>query len=464
MSAQPVPSLTTIAAEPVPRPPSAGLARNHSPRADRLFDGVICFGDSDWWYHNRGHYDMQMMRQMSPHVPVLYVNSIGVRVPKVSEGGMFLRRLHRKIRSLRRGLVTVEPNLSVFSPLVVPGRLGMLCSRQLLLEQVRWAARRLGIHNPLVWIVCPPAAQIVEPLRPACVVYQRTDAYESLPGVDADLIARFDRQMKSRADLTLFCSRFNMARERTQCRNALFVDHGVDFERFAAAGRQTPEARPTSIEQHSADGSDNGPASKRILRIGRPRAGFVGSIDSHTFNATLFGEVVARLRDVQFVLVGACSLPQGWCQGPNVWLMGQQPYDQVAACMAACDVLIMPWNNNDWIRACNPVKLKEYLAVGRPIVSTPFEELRYYDGLVRVATSSQEFAWHIREALAHPPAAETLRQRVRHETWVAKGRAVLAELAQAGAVPGRLRSPHASTQTGPAAKPGETRMDQGVEH
>ena len=51
----------------------------------RLCDGVICFGGEDWWYHNRGHFDMQMMRELSRRVPVLYVNSIGMRVPKVGE-------------------------------------------------------------------------------------------------------------------------------------------------------------------------------------------------------------------------------------------------------------------------------------------------------------------------------------------------------------------------------------------
>ncbi len=174
--------------------------------ARREFDGVICFGDSDWWYHNRGHYDIQMMRQLARRVPVLYVNSIGVRVPRVSEGGMFVNRVRRKLHSLLRGLVTVERNFSVFSPLVMPGKTGMACSRMLMLLQVRWAARRLGIRRPLVWVVCPPAGQIVDALRPAGVVYQRTDAYENFPGVDREMIRGLDLRMKERADLTLFCS------------------------------------------------------------------------------------------------------------------------------------------------------------------------------------------------------------------------------------------------------------------
>ena len=71
----------------------------------RRFDGIICFGGEDWWYHNRGHYDMQMMGRLSEHMPVLYVNSIGMRTPSPTEGRMFLHRVRRKLRSIRRGLV-----------------------------------------------------------------------------------------------------------------------------------------------------------------------------------------------------------------------------------------------------------------------------------------------------------------------------------------------------------------------
>ena len=77
----------------------------------RTFDGIICFGGEDWWYHNRGHFDLQMMREFSGRCPVLYVNSIGMRMPRVGEGKMFFRRMARKLRSLRRGLVRVRPEL-----------------------------------------------------------------------------------------------------------------------------------------------------------------------------------------------------------------------------------------------------------------------------------------------------------------------------------------------------------------
>src|SRR5262249_48885029 len=125
-------------------------------------------------------------------------------------------------------------------------------------------------------------------------------------------------------------------------------------------------------------------------------------------------------------------LPDGWCSLPNVHLFGRRDYTEVAAYMAACDVLIMPWNSGEWIRSCNPVKLKEYLAVGRPVVSTPFEELASYGGLVRVARDAESFAAAIRASLREIEGqrhdAAPGRDRVREQTWKAKSEAVAARL------------------------------------
>lgn len=383
----------------------------------REFDGVVCFGGEDWWYHNRGHFDMQLMRELSAHVPVLYINSIGMRVPRATEGAMFLRRVRRKLASLRRGLVRVRDRFAVDSPLAIPGRLGSRISRRLLPAQLRRSMRALGIRRPLVWVACPPGAPIVDALNPIGVVYQRTDRYEAFSGVDPDQIKGFDRALKSRADLTIFCSRSLFNDERAGCNSALFVDHGVDYDRFESAGRA----------------ADSIPDDARA--IARPRIGFIGGIDAHTFDPPLFVEIARRLPRCNFMLVGACSLPEGWCPLTNVTMLGQRPYDEVARYMAACDVLIMPWNDSPWIKACNPVKLKEYLAVGRPVVSTPFDELANYEGLVRVARGGEAFAAAIETALASPGDPAQGRERVRRETWTAKGAQVLSKLAEFGLRP-----------------------------
>ena len=236
----------------------------------RTFDGVICFGGEDWWYHNRGHYDLQMMREFSRDLPVLWVNSIGMRMPKPGRGGMFIKRITRKLKSLKRGLVRVRPNFVVYSPLAIPGRSARRITRWLLPWQVRRAANAMGIYRPVVWVACPPAIDVVDELHPVGVVYQRTDRFEAFPGVDYPLIRSFDRRSKERADITLYCSTFLYGSEAGQCRQALFADHGVDYDRFAAAGTNDAD-EPVDVRM-----------------IDRPRIGFVGGIDAHTFDPERF--------------------------------------------------------------------------------------------------------------------------------------------------------------------------------
>jgi glycosyltransferase involved in cell wall biosynthesis len=393
-----------------------GLPRSLKRRA--TFDGVICFGGTDWWYHNRGHYDLQMMRHFSQSMPVLYVNSLGVRVPSLGQGRMFVHRVTRKLRSMGRGLVRVRENFGVASPFTVPGRVGMAVSSKLLAPQIRHFARAMRIRRPLVWVNCVSAVEVLDLLKPVGVIYERTDRAEAFPESDSRLILSYDRRLKRSADLTLYCSRMLLNEEASNCCDALYVDHGVDYDRFATAG-DDPKGEPADV-----------------AGIARPRVGFVGGIDAHTFDPPLFVEVARRLSDVQFVIVGSCSLPDGWCADlPNVHLLGRRPYEQVAAYMAACDVLIMPWNQSLWIQACNPVKLKEYLAVGRPVVSTHFAELDNYAGFVRVARGAGEFSDQIRQALAEGCDVGALRRRVEEETWQQKHERVIERLAQLGLTP-----------------------------
>ncbi|MEE9129309.1 MAG: hypothetical protein V3T84_04775, partial [Phycisphaerales bacterium] len=156
--------------------------------ARRLFDGVICFGGEDWWYHNRGHYDIRMMRELSKRVPVLYVNSLGMRAPDPREGAMFLRRVLRKFASLRRGFVRVDDHFGVLSPISFPGEWSAAVTKPWLTKRVVEAAESMDIMRPLVWVACPTAAGVIDAIDRVGLVYQRTDRYECYPGVQPSRI------------------------------------------------------------------------------------------------------------------------------------------------------------------------------------------------------------------------------------------------------------------------------------
>jgi len=391
------------------------------------FDGIICIGGEDWWYHNRGHFDFQIMRRLARTLPVLFVNSLGVRIPTARHGGhgQVLTRIARKLGSLKRGLVHIENDFHVLSPLAVPGEAGRNAFGWALAPQIKLAARRIGIRRPVLWIHCPPGAELIGSIDAAAIVMQRTDRFEAFPEGDPVTLLSQIARLKARADLVVYCNPDLQAEERNAVRGSVLVTHGVEFDRFVAAG--------SAIVAPPAD----------MAAIGRPRVGFIGGLDAHTFDPELFLKVAAAVPQANFVMVGGSSLPEGWCPLPNVHFLGRKPYDEVAAYMAACEALIMPWNNSDWIKGCNPIKLKEYLAVGRPVVTTDFPALADYRDLVRVATEADGFAAALRDVLAVAHDAGPGRARVQSQSWDAKAGEVLAALravASRNAAPAALRS------------------------
>lgn len=382
----------------------------------RDYDGIICIGGSDWWYHNRGHFDFQVMRRIARTMPVLYVNSLGVRMPGAAKPGQFAEKMQRKLKSLARGVVNVENGFWVFSPLSVPGRTGQKISGFALAPQIRLAARRAGIKKPLLWMHCPAGAPLIAELDPVGTVMQRTDRFEAFPEGDASLLSEQVASIRKAADLVIYCAPHLMAEEQEKVRSQLLVTHGVDLATFIAEGSK--RAR--------------GPADVAI--IGKPRVGFIGGIDAHTFDPELFLSVARQLPNANFVMVGGSSIPEQWCTLPNVHFLGRKPYDVIARYMAAMDVLIMPWNKSEWIKACNPIKLKEYLAVGRPVVTTDFLALAEWRDLVRVANEPVAFATAIREALAQPYDPAPARARIANETWDAKASLILSAVEELGFV------------------------------
>ncbi len=370
-----------------------------SKSSEQSFDGVICIGGEDWWYHNRGHFDFQMMRRLSQRWPVLFINSLGVRMPSMSDGPVFAERIKRKAKSLLRGVVRVESSFYVYSPVSIPGALGNSLSNWALAPQIKLAARGAGIRNPLLWVHCPAGADLIDKIDNVGVVMQRTDRFEAFPEGDPVRLGKQIDQIRKAADLVVYCAPHLAEEEKHKAARQLILTHGVEADTFIAAGRIDSDG-PTDV-----------------AHFARPRVGFIGGIDAHTFDPELFLDVVKRVPEAEFVLIGACSLPEGWCPHKNVHFVGRRPYESIARYMAAMDVLIMPWNDSEWIKACNPIKLKEYLAVGRPVVTTDFEALGPWRDVVRVANGGEAFAAAVADALKEPYDGAALEDRIRAETW-----------------------------------------------
>jgi hypothetical protein len=370
-------------------------------------DGVVCFAGVDWWYHNRGHSECQIMRRLAQRVPVLWVNSIGMRLPTPGKTEMMWTRYARKLRSTLKGLRRDECGLWVYSPIFIPRftRRAVEVNGLLLDLQVAGLLRYLGVRRPSAFVTVPTACAAVERRSYGKVVFNRSDAFSEFPEVDSALICGLEDRLLARADDVIYVNEKLFARERDRVRHAHFVDHGVDFEHFASA--------------RSAAGPVH-PAPAPIAHLPRPIIGFYGALDGYTVDLDLMIRVAREHPRATLLVIGPQAMDiQPLLKEPNVCYLGPVSYDLLPSYAAHFDVGIMPWLRNDWIAACNPIKLKEYLALGFPIVSVRFPQLAPYQDLVAAADDPDSFLAALARALVErdPAAAERRRERVRHSSW-----------------------------------------------
>lgn len=375
---------------------------------------LVVFGE-DWGAHPSS--TQHLVRALMAERRVLWVNSIGLRRPRLNARD--LRRGARKaldaVAPWRRGEMPAQGEPAapvVLQPLAVPlpgNRLARAANRRLLGGALRRALRRQGLERPVLWLSLPTAVDAIGAADERAVVYYCGDDFGALAGVDGGPVAALEQELATRADLVLAASPA-LAAKFPGPKTAL-VPHGADVARFSA-----PAPRPADL-----------PAGGRV-------AGFYGSI-SPWVDIGLLAEAARRLPAWRFFLVGPVDTDVSALAAlGNVTLAGPRPHAALPGYVQHWDVSLIPFCDTTQIRACNPLKLREYLAAGTPVATTPFPALDGYRDLVEIGRTPEAFAAAIARAAAEGRRRAPQRQgRVAGETWEARARQVAALLAGLGA-------------------------------
>jgi GT2 family glycosyltransferase/glycosyltransferase involved in cell wall biosynthesis len=372
---------------------------------------IICFSAQDFWYHNRAHSDVQLMRRLAGSRKVLLINSIGLRLPLPGRSTKPLRRIARKLAStskwLRRPYSDLE-GFAVLSPVVLPlygSPLGRSLNGRLVAAQVRWACRRLGISAPTAVVTIPSAVDVLPFLELRGVVFNRSDKHSEFDETDQAAVRAMEERLLQDSDAVVYVSRQLMHDDAAHTDGrASFLDHGVDLGHFWPAGSPGHE----------------GDEPEELRLLPHPRVGFFGGIDDYVVDTALLERVARELDHVQLVLVGDVTCPIDELLGlPNVTWVPRRPYELIPAFGRSFDVALMPWLRNEWVRCCNPIKLKEYLALGLPVVSVDFPEVQHYADVIRVARDSTDFVDLVRRTLEDggPASPADRRAAVLGSSW-----------------------------------------------
>lgn len=350
-----------------------------------MFDDVLCLSHLRWGfvYQRPNH----LMSRCARDRRVFYVEEPHFDAPEP-----------------RMDVASVDGGgLHVAVPRLPPGTSGDAVDRLLspLLDRLVVQAR---VSRPLLWLYTPMALRMASGVRASGVVYDCMDELSNFHGAPAELRER-EAELFQAADLVFTGGQSLYEAKRSHHPRVHAFPSSVDFVHFERAR----SALPDPPDQAS---------------IPRPRIGFFGVIDER-LDVPLLEGIASRRPDLQLVLVGPVVKidPARLPRRPNIHWLGQKHYSALPSYIAGWDVAFMPFARNDATKFISPTKTLEYLAAGRPVVSTSIRDVVQPYGiekLVRIADEPRAFIAAIETSLAErgTPAA------------IAHGRARDAMLAQ----------------------------------
>ncbi|MFL5348032.1 MAG: spore coat polysaccharide biosynthesis glycosyltransferase ExoP [Hyalangium sp.] len=370
-------------------------------RALRGRDLVVFSNDWDGDPLSKVH----IMRILAKDNRVLWVNSIGNRAPKANTHD--LQRIWRKLSSFTEGIREVEPNLFVLAPLAIPfygSEAVRTTNRELLRLQVKRAMAKLHFQRPISWSFLPASAPVSGTLGEEFIVYHCVDEFSAFSDTNGKHIAELEERLLRKANLVITSAERLRENKAKVNPNTVLVRHGVDYQHFVKAcdpATQVPED---------------------IAKLPGPVIGFFGLMADWVDQEAIIATAKAH-PEGSVVIIGKvapdCDV-SAMKAVPNIHLLGRKPYASLPGYCKAFDVALMPFKVNELTLNANPLKVREYLAAGLPVVSTDIPEVRKV-GLCKLASSTEDFVRKVDECLAEGsgPARERA-ERIFHESWDAR--------------------------------------------
>ncbi len=373
-----------------------GRAKSEDPLRGR---DIVCFSH-DWSGDplSKTH----LMRLLARDNRVLWVNSIGYRAPTASRADA--SRAIRKLRAALRPIGNPEPNIYVLNPLAVPayGVPAVRAFNKVFLQaQVRRAMRRLGFRRPINWVFNPAAAVIARRIGEETLIYHCVDEYTAFSGVASAALAGLEQELLRKADLVITSAELLYRSKAKANPRTVLVRHGVDHEHFRKA---LDPATPVAPE---------------LAALPRPVIGFFGLV-ADWVDVELMARVANRFPHGSLAVVGRATTDvSALSRLPNVHLLGQKPYAELPSYCKSFDVALMPFRINELTLNANPLKVREYLAAGLPVVSTAIPEVAVL-GQCRVAEDADSFVREVEAAFADPSSRRARSESIRSESWQAR--------------------------------------------
>jgi glycosyltransferase involved in cell wall biosynthesis len=319
-----------------------------------------------------------------------------------------LPKVVRKLRSYSKLARTSPEGITVVSPAVLPffgSSAARAVNRRLLTSQLGQLMRRRNLTRPVLWIAIPTAAEMVGCFDESLVVYQVSDKYDANHmdhSTDPEAIRRLHKKAIDSADIILYSGRKLLAEAENGREKSYLLEQAVDFDHWSRVGRGELAV------------------AEAVARIPRPRLGYFGAIEPWLIDQELIKRAAIERPEWQWVFIGNKSRGVEIESLPNTHFLPPVPYDELPRYAAGFDVCVLPWETERAFTSYgSAIKVREYLATGKPVVISPLPEYESMGDVLRIAHSHEEFFRFVEDALSEtdPQLARARQNAVANGTW-----------------------------------------------
>jgi len=341
---------------------------------------------------------------------VIFVNSISMGLPDLTSKDL-LPRVIRKLRSYSKLARTTAEGITVVSPAVLPffGSAAVRATnRRLLAAQLGHLMRKRKMSRPILWIAIPTAAELIGSFDESLVVYHVSDKYDANQmdhATDPEAIRRLHQHALDAADVIFYSGRKLLAEAESNQDKSYLLEQAVDFDHWSAVSSGTIET------------------AEAVARIPHPRLGYFGAIEPWLIDQELIKRAAVERPEWQWVFIGNKSRGVEIESLPNTHFLPPVSYDELPHYAAGFDVCVLPWETERAFTSYgSAIKVREYLATGKPVVISPLPEYESMGDVLRIACSHEEFFRLVEEALNESGSeqARTRQNSVMNGTWDAR--------------------------------------------
>lgn len=261
--------------------------------------------------------------------------------------------------------------------------------------------RELNFENCILMLEAPYWVSLIKYWEYSILVYDCIDNYKGFEDLsrDKEWISLAEKELLGLADIVLASSKGLYDKLKEDNLHTYILPNGVDTGHF---NWKKEHEKPDDL-----------PDSSKI-------AGYFGAIAAW-FDVDMVAELAAKLPEVTFLLIGEVSTDvTPLTIKSNVVLLGERPYEDLPGYLSSFNLALLPFKRNELTDVTDPVKIYEYLAGGKPVLSTDLPELNKFKGVVETASNRREFIEKAKKMLAEEEILSKMEKRfnaVNKETW-----------------------------------------------